>query len=100
MLDGPDPRFARARTTRFCESNSLRERHPNSYTGFSICCEDWVALYDENAFTAELKLIWSTVTSLKPRWYKMGSQNVEIEDAWRMYKNAPDCNLPELLMGD
>ena len=57
-------------------------------------------MYDENAFTAELKLIWSTVTSFKPGWYKMGSQDVEIKDAWQMYKNARDCNLPELLLGD
>ena len=57
-------------------------------------------MYTEKSFKDELGRIWSTVTSFKPHWYKMGSQEIEINDAWAMYQNARDSNLSELLLGD
>lgn len=59
-----------------------------------------ITMYTETTFKAELELIWSTVTSFKPHWYKMGSKEVEINDAWAMYLNARNSNLSELLLGD
>lgn len=57
-------------------------------------------MYSETSFRAELTRIWSTVMSFKPRWYKVTSQKVEIDDAWQMYLNARNSNLAELLLGD
>src|SRR5260221_13323913 len=57
-------------------------------------------MYTKASFTDELKRIWTTITAFKPSWYKMGSQEVEITDAWKMYQNARQSTLDELLLGD
>lgn len=57
-------------------------------------------MYTEKTFKEELDRIWSTVTSFKPHWYKIGTQEIEIKDAWAMYQNARDSTLSELLLGD
>lgn len=57
-------------------------------------------MYTERSFKEELARIWSTVTSFKPHWYTMGSQQIEINDAWEMYQNARGSNLSELLLGE
>lgn len=57
-------------------------------------------MYSETTFKEELKRIWTTVTGFKPHWYKLGSQDIEINDAWAMYCNARDSTLSELLLGD
>lgn len=57
-------------------------------------------MYTEQTFKAELNQIWQTIVSFKPHWYRLGSKQIEIDDAWEMYRNARDANLSELLLGD
>ncbi len=57
-------------------------------------------MYTKTSFESELRRLWTTIKALKPHWYKMGSIEVEIGDAWEMYQNARNSSLSELLLGD
>ncbi|MBK5549643.1 hypothetical protein JFU49_04990 [Pseudomonas sp. TH03] len=60
-----------------------------------------MAVYTKQSFKAELETIWnSAVIRHKPSWYGVGSQEVEIDDAWLMYEHARKSTLQELLLGD
>ena len=57
-------------------------------------------MYTETTFRDEIQKIWTDIQAFKPAWYKMGSRDIEINDAWEMYEHARTSNLSELLLGD
>jgi hypothetical protein len=57
-------------------------------------------MYGKDIFDAELRKNWATAEATRPKWYTMGSQDSEIHGAWKLYGNALESTLPELLLGE
>ena len=54
--------------------------------------------YDE--FEAEIRPLWNAILATKPAWYKPDTFEVEVKDAWEMYRNTRGSLLKEQLLGE
>ena len=54
----------------------------------------------EKEFDAAVRPLWQSILATKPSWYKVDTADIEIKDAWALYKNTRDSLLREQLLGE
>lgn len=58
-------------------------------------------MYTEDQFKLALKTCYNQYTKdLKPKWYKTGPEDKEIDRAWNLYAMSARTDLPMLLLGE